>query len=86
LLTLFDLSEAGPDPFNGLTHPRRPCTPAPIGSGPAGETCGTCDHLARLAYAKTYRKCGLMRRAWTGGPATDIRAGWSACKEWRPQT
>jgi hypothetical protein len=61
----------------------KPLTPAPIGSGPAGETCGTCAHLARTKPgAGVYLKCGLMRAHWTGGSGTDIKASWPACSEW----
>jgi hypothetical protein len=55
-------------------------TPYPVGSGPAGETCRTCRHLCRVNGR--YLKCKLMQRFWTGGPGTDIRAKWSACKAW----
>lgn len=54
------------------------------GTGPEGETCGSCAHKATLQYAKAYLKCELMRRHWTGGEATDIRAGDSACRKWEP--
>lgn len=52
------------------------------GTGPEGETCGSCEHLVRLRYAKTYRKCDLARAKWTHGGASDIRAGDPACKFW----
>lgn len=50
------------------------------GQGPQGETCGTCEHLVRKEYSKTYFKCGLTN--YTGGPATDIRKGSPACQHW----
>lgn len=52
------------------------------GSGPEGETCRSCKHIARIEYAKTYLKCELMRSHWTGGPGTDIRAKSPACSRW----
>lgn len=52
------------------------------GTGPEGETCRSCANLVRLYMAKTYLKCGLMRPFWTGGQATDVRAGDAACKRW----
>lgn len=52
------------------------------GSGPAGETCKSCRHLFRNRMAKTYLKCSLMQRYWTGGGKTDVRAGSPACKRW----
>ena len=53
-----------------------------IGTGPAGETCKTCKHYTLRQFAKAYRKCGLMRQHWTGGPGTDIKASDPACKKW----
>lgn len=55
---------------------------APPGTGPVGETCGSCKHLFRNHLAKTYLKCGLNRARWTGGPGTDILAKAPACKFW----
>ncbi len=52
------------------------------GSGPSGERRGTCRHLCRLSYAKTYLKCGLMKPQWTGGPGADVRAKDAACWKW----
>jgi hypothetical protein len=52
------------------------------GTGPAGETCGTCKHLFRNRMAKIYLKCGLNRQNWTGGEGSDIRAKDAACKFW----
>lgn len=55
---------------------------APPGTGPAGETCGSCGHLARRRFAKVYLKCGLMEAHWTGGTGTDVRAKSPACRNW----
>lgn len=52
------------------------------GTGPSGETCGTCAHLYRNRLAKTYLKCALMSRIWTGGRATDVLARSPACRNW----
>jgi len=52
------------------------------GSGPKGETCGTCKHLCRVQYAKTYLKCELVRSQWTHGPGSDVRAKDAACWKW----
>lgn len=59
---------------------------APPGTGPAGEFCRTCEHYTLRQFSKTYRKCGLMRDAWSGGPKTDIRASDPACKRWEKAT
>lgn len=55
---------------------------APPGTGPRGQTCGTCCHLVRKQYARAYLKCGLARSRWTSGSATDVRAGDPACRLW----
>lgn len=52
------------------------------GTGPAGETCGSCRHLVRVRFAKTYLKCELARALWTGGRKTDVRARDAACIKW----
>ncbi len=51
---------------------------------PAGESCGSCAHAtARNERSEsTFWKCGLMRKAWTSGPGTDIRLKWPACERW----
>lgn len=56
----------------------------PSGTGPAGETCGSCLHLYRNRMSKTYLKCGLNRSKWTGGRASDVRAKDASCKKWDP--
>jgi hypothetical protein len=52
------------------------------GTGPAGETCGSCGNLARRQSARTYLKCALMQRGWTRGSASDVRARAPACSRW----
>jgi len=52
------------------------------GTGPKGETCGTCKHLYRRALAKTYLKCALTQHGWTGGGKTDVKARAPACSKW----
>lgn len=55
------------------------------GTGPAGETCGTCKHCYANELAKTYYKCLLTRAFWTGGRKTDIRKRDPACKMWEAE-
>ena len=52
------------------------------GTGPEGETCKTCKHIAYRFLARTYIKCGLMQGKWTGGGGTDIKARAPACSRW----
>lgn len=54
------------------------------GTGPDGETCGTCRHMVRRKFSKAFLKCGLNEAAWTRGPASDIRARDAACRKWEP--
>jgi hypothetical protein len=54
----------------------------PSGTGPEGETCGSCRHLFRNVMSKTYLKCELNRAKWTGGAGTDVRAGDASCSKW----
>ena len=54
----------------------------PPGTGPEGETCGSCKHLYRKLMSKTYLKCDLMQAVWTGGGGTDVQAKDPACKKW----
>ncbi len=58
-------------------HPDRP------GTGPVGETCGSCGHRVLIHYHnKTYNKCGVLRGLWTHGPGTDLRRKDVACSHW----
>lgn len=52
------------------------------GTGPKGETCKSCRHYSGHRRSKIYRKCGLVRARWTGGPGTDILARSPACSYW----
>jgi hypothetical protein len=55
------------------------------GTGPAGETCGSCQHLVRIELSsKAVYKCGIARSIWTHGPGSDIRCKDAACGGWRP--
>lgn len=53
----------------------------PPGTGPAGETCGSCTHMCSAPSGR-YRKCLLAKSIWTNGPRTDIRARSPACSLW----
>ena len=57
----------------------------PPGSGPAGETCKTCQHICRVETGarKKFRKCALMEAHWTRGPGSDILASAPACSLWQ---
>ena len=76
---------ATPDAKTGATKgPQKRGHAGIPGTGPEGETCGTCAHCARLNHAaNAYHKCLLCRPRWTHGPGTDIRKRDAACSFWR---
>lgn len=54
------------------------------GTGPEGETCGTCQHIERH---RRWAKCALNRARHTGGRGSDVLVGSPACKYWeKPST
>lgn len=55
----------------------------PPGSGPDGETCGTCASLIRKkGTERQYLKCFLTASKWTGGSGSDVRGKDPACSKW----
>lgn len=59
------------------------------GSGPQGETCGTCLHIRRKDYrhsgpSKWCFKCALSAHPCHGA-ASDIRMKTAACSKWQPK-
>ena len=70
-------------PEHVLKRPRVRGHAAMPGSGPAGQTCGTCGSLSRRGTgAKTYIKCGLTQSKWTGGAGSNVRVKDPACVKW----
>lgn len=51
----------------------------PPGTGPAGETCGSCKHISR---DRGWAKCEEARHKWTGGRASDVLVRAPACRRW----
>ncbi len=78
-----DLFDVGPrDPL--AKKPGQTATAAPLGTGPAGETCGSCRFHQRVGHHdQSYFKCGLVPHLHTHGPGSDIRLKWAACREWK---
>ena len=52
------------------------------GTGPKGETCGSCSHHVISSMGKQYHKCDLARAKWTGGRGSDILVRAEACSKW----
>lgn len=61
---------------------------APPGTGPEGETCGSCEHKAvnQMYSKKRFYKCGLIHATWTRSYGTDIKVGSPACRKWERAT
>ena len=56
---------------------------APPGTGPAGESCGTCAHYClRTIGSRMYSKCGVIPSRQTHGKNTDIFKNDPACAVW----
>lgn len=49
------------------------------GTGPEGQTCGSCKHIQR---GRRWAKCALSRACHTGGRRTDVLARAAACSKW----
>jgi ribosomal protein L37AE/L43A len=81
-----EITEAEARRIAAAGRKRREPTPAGYcaspGTGPKGETCGSCKHHVVKRLAKNYHKCNLARAAWTGGRKTDIRVRAPACLRW----
>ena len=52
------------------------------GTGPVGETCGSCRHMTSHRQGKIWHKCDLYRARWTGGRGTDVLVRSPACSRW----
>ena len=56
------------------------------GSGPAGETCKTCEHCCRVSGGNgRFFKCDVIKHRWTCGPGTDVRLKSPACELWEAE-
>lgn len=52
----------------------------PKGTGPQGETCGTCQHKDKQRGG--FYKCRLAKACWTHSRRTDILMRDDACLKW----
>ena len=58
----------------------------PPGTGPKGETCGSCRNLVRIVRSNVYPKCKLTRSHWTHSRRTDVLVRAPACSKWERRT
>lgn len=56
------------------------------GTGPDGETCGSCAHIVPFRTMRRWYKCGKARSKWTGGKGSDVLVRSPACKYWEKPT
>jgi hypothetical protein len=68
-----------------MRHPLDRAHPYPPGSGPPGQSCGTCAKLCVRDFKHKYFKCNVLKKFWTAGPATDVRKKDPACMSWEPR-
>lgn len=56
----------------------------PPGTGPEGETCGSCKHIGwqDVRSGRRFYECGRERHRWTGGTGTDVLLKAPACRGW----
>lgn len=78
-----EIFEGLPDPSVKAKHRVTGYAAAP-GTGPEGETCGTCGNRTFVQYANRYYKCSVGYQS--GGPATDIRLKSPACHFWKGES
>jgi hypothetical protein len=73
--------EAPAKPF--VRSPKAAGYAAQPGTGPEGETCGSCSwcRAKQMRSGRRFYKCGRMTRAWTHGRATDICLRSPACSD-----
>lgn len=54
------------------------------GTGPEGETCGTCQHCAAVHFRRSFYKCRLLVARWSRARSTDILVTSPACARFEP--
>lgn len=52
------------------------------GTGPQGETCGSCAHCCVKSRTRTYYKCELVMANWTASRGSDVLLRSPACAKW----
>lgn len=83
-----EIPKAAVEPARGKHYTKPRGYVAPPGTGPVGETCGSCKHVVRCVNGnrnKSWLKCLLNEGRWTNGRGSDVLAGSPACSEWEKE-
>lgn len=56
------------------------------GTGPAGESCGTCANcrMRHLSAQRRVYKCALAMSGWNSSRSSDVLIHSPACEKWTP--
>ena len=86
---LFGGVEPAPVQPSAMRSPKANGYAAPPGTGPNGETCGTCQHCTvheatRGPRTRRWYKCEVMVRNWTYSRGSDVLLTSPACRHFQP--
>lgn len=92
--TIFGVPEPA-RPVRGVYRSSEPAAgyAAPPGTGPQGESCGSCTHCrvrtqvlgsrrGNRGKQRRFYKCGVMFPSWTTTRSSDVLAHSPACRRW----
>jgi hypothetical protein len=72
-----------PRTYRGTPQPAPAGYASPPGTGPEGETCGSCRHCVyRVFRGRRFYKCENNARKWDRTRASDVLVHSPACKQW----
>lgn len=84
---LFSGKAEAPSTYGRARHssPRANGYAAMPGTGPQGESCGTCAHcrMRTIRSGRHYYKCALMLERWSSCRSTDVVLRSPACSRWQ---
>lgn len=74
-----------PRRYRGTPQPSPAGYAAPPGTGPEGETCGSCGHCVfRMFRGRRFYKCENAARKWDRTRASDVLLHSPSCAQWKP--
>lgn len=82
-LAVFGGAEPAPVNRRALIQPKAAGYAARPGTGPEGETCGSCGRCRfKLVRGRRVYKCGAMAGSWTRTRESDVCKRSPACSQW----